>query len=340
VKELFERVREAIDIPSPTGQEGEYARHVVGMLEAQGYPHVELQAVEGDRANVWARASERPRVVLCTHLDCVPPWIGSSEDDENVYGRGSCDAKGIMLAMLAAGERLRAKGVADFGFLFTVGEELDSVGAKVARGLEPGSRYVVVGEPTESRLATGHKGVFKFDLRGSGRAAHSAYPELGASAIERLLDALDAVRQADWGRSERLGPATVNIGTISGGLAANVIAPRAEARVMVRVVGEAAECREVLDGLLAGREGISYDVVATSDAVHCETRPGFETAPVRFGTDIPSLGGSFGTPLLVGPGSIHDAHTQDEKIGKAELVAAVGLYERLVTELLEEGESS
>jgi acetylornithine deacetylase len=313
---------------------------VVRLLETQGYPQVELQAVEGDRANVWARAGERSRVVLCTHLDCVPPWIASSEDEQNIYGRGSCDAKGIMLAMLAAGERLRAKGVTDFGFLFTVGEELDSVGAKVARALAPGSRYVIVGEPTESRLATGHKGVFKFDLRAQGRAAHSAYPELGASAIERLLDALEAVRRAAWGHSERLGPATVNIGMITGGVAANVIAPRAEARVMVRVVGEAGACRDVLEGLLMGREGVGYEVVASSDAVYCETRPGFETAPVRFGTDIPSLAGSFGAPLLVGPGSIHDAHTSDEKIGKAELVAAVDLYERLVGELLREGEGS
>jgi len=339
VKELFAGVREAIDIPSPTGEEGDYARHVTRLLEAQGYPFVELQAVEGDRANVWARAAERPRVVMCTHLDCVPPWIGSSEDDENIYGRGSCDAKGIMLAMLAAGERLRARGVSDFGYLFTVGEELDSVGARVARTLQPGSRHVIVGEPTESRLATGHRGVFKFDLRAEGRAAHSAYPELGASAIERLLDALEAVRHADWGHSERLGPATVNVGMIAGGVAANVIAPSAEARVMVRVVGEASACADVLDGLLAGRPGVSYEGVASSDAVYCETRPGFETAPVRFGTDIPSLGGSFGAPLLVGPGSIHDAHTADEKIGKAELVAAVDLYEKLVRDLLEEGEA-
>jgi acetylornithine deacetylase len=340
LKELFARVREAIDIPSPTGQEEEYARHVSRLLEEQGYPLVELQPVEGTRANLWARAGERPRVVMCTHLDCVPPWIGSSEDDENIYGRGSCDAKGIMLAMLAAGERLRSKGVTSFGFLFTVGEELDSVGAKVARALVPGSHHVIVGEPTEGRLATGHKGVFEFDLRAEGRAAHSAYPELGASAIERLLDALELVRRADWGHSERLGPATVNIGMIAGGVAANVIAPSAEARVMVRVVGEARACREILDELLAGRPGLSYAGVASSDAVYCETRPGFEAAPVRFGTDIPSLGGSFGKPLLVGPGSIHDAHTSDEKIGKAELVAAVDLYERLVSELLQEGEAS
>jgi acetylornithine deacetylase len=267
----------------------------------------------------------------------VPPWIGSSEDERNIYGRGSCDAKGIMLAMLAAGERLRAKGVTEFGYLFTVGEELDSVGARVARDLEPGSQHVIVGEPTEGRLATGHKGVFKFDLRAEGRAAHSAYPELGASAIERLLDALDAVRRADWGHDERLGPATVNVGMLAGGVAANVIAPSAEARVMVRVVGRADDCQSILDGLLAGRAGVRADGVAKSDAVFCETRAGFETAPVRFGTDIPSLGGRFGKPLLVGPGSIHDAHTADEKIGKAELVAAVDLYEQLALDLLQEG---
>jgi len=333
VKELFARIREGIDIPSVTGQEGEFARFVARLLEGRGY-RVQLQVVEGDRPNVFARGAREPRVVLCTHLDTVPPHVPSSEDGEAIYGRGACDAKGILFSMLEAADRLREDGVEEVGMLFTVGEELDSDGATAAAAIAPGSRYVVVGEPTDNRIASGHKGSFKFLLRATGRAAHSAYPEQGVSAIERLLDALAIVRGADWGRDERLGPATMNIGTLSGGVAANVIAPAADARVFVRVVGRAGDAERLLRELLAGREGVDFEPISRSDAVHCETPPGHECAPVSFGTDIPYLKG-FGKPLLVGPGSIHDAHTAGERIAKREVLEAVELYRRLVAELLE-----
>lgn len=333
MKELFSRIRAGIDIPSVTGAEGEFARFVARLLEERRY-RVQLQVVDGDRPNVFARGGADPRVVLCTHLDTVPPHVASSEDGEAIYGRGACDAKGILFSMLEAADRLRSEGVEEVGLLFTVGEELDSDGAAAAAAIAPGSRYVVVGEPTENRLASGHKGSFKFLLRAAGRAAHSAYPEQGVSAIERLLDALELVRKADWGRDDRLGAATVNIGTLSGGVAANVIAPAAEARVFVRVVGQARDAQARLDALLAGREGVDYDLISRSDAVHCETPPGYDCAPVSFGTDIPYLKG-FGAPLLVGPGSIHDAHGAGEKIAKREVLEAVELYRRLVRELLE-----
>lgn len=338
MNELFRRLREAIDIPSPSGEESAFTDYVTRLLEERGYASVERQRVETGRENVWARADGDPRVVLCTHLDCVPPWIGSSEDDAAIYGRGSCDAKGILVAMLEAADRLRAGGAVGLGLLFTVGEETNSDGARAARALSPGSRFVVVGEPTQGRLASGHKGVFRFTLRAEGTAAHSAYPELGISAVDRLLDALDAIRRADWGRSERLGPATVNVGTLQGGVAANVIPPSAEAQVLVRVAGRAEVARAVLDGLLAERPGLSYETTAWTDAVHCHTREGWEVEAVRFGTDIPYLGPGFGTPLLIGPGSIHDAHTAGEKILKRELQEAVQMYERLVGELLREAE--
>jgi acetylornithine deacetylase len=274
-------------------------------------------------------------VVFCTHLDTVPPFYPSSEDGDYVYGRGSCDAKGVLAAMVFAAEALRSRGVTDLGLLFVVGEEVDSAGALAANSLASRSRYVVVGEPTENRMANGHKGGLKFRLRAKGRAAHSAYPHLGDSAIERLLDALAAIRSEDWGRSDVLGPATVNIGTLSGGLAANVIAPEAEATVFIRVVGSAAEARGKLENILARHPAASFEVISQSDAVFCEIRPGYEIAPVSFGTDIKSLK-TFGKPLLIGPGSIHDAHTSSEKIGKKEAHEAVSYYQRLALELLAE----
>jgi acetylornithine deacetylase len=265
----------------------------------------------------------------------VPPFYSSSEDENYIYGRGSCDAKGSLAAMVFAAVALREKGVEEAGLLFVVGEEVDSSGALAANSLESKARYVIVGEPTENRMANGHKGGFKFRLTAKGKAAHSAYPHLGESAIERLLDAVAEIRAADWGGSKVLGPATVNIGTLGGGLAANVIAPSAEAMVFIRVVGRAAEVREKLDRILSRHPAARYEIVSQSDAVFCEIRPGYEIAPVAFGTDIKSLK-AFGKPFLIGPGSIHDAHTAGEKIGKKEALAAVDCYQRLAMELLSE----
>ena len=330
--DLFSLIRTLVDVPSVTGNEGALAGLLEKHLAVRGY-RVTLQEVAPGRPNVFATTVKPPAVVFCTHLDTVPPYYSSSEDDRFIYGRGACDAKGILATMMEAAERLRQKGTDDVGLLFVVGEELDSIGAKHANQLAPGSRYVVVGEPTENRLASGHKGTFKVKLRAQGKAAHSAYPDLGDSAIDRLLDALASIRRADWGRSEVLGEATVNVGTISGGVAANVIAPSAEASVFVRVVGRAADVASRLDGLLSADPKLGYEIVAQNDAVFCETLPGFETAPVAFGTDIPSLT-AFGKPLLIGPGSIQVAHSADEKIEKREVLRAVELYCRVAEELL------
>lgn len=331
--DLVKYIRSLVDIPSVTGGEGALAAELQTDLTARGFA-VEMQEAAPGRFNVYARdAKELPRVVLCTHLDTVPPFYGSSEDDEYIYGRGSCDAKGVMSAMVFAATALRAQGVHDVGLLFVVGEEVDSLGALAANSLKSNARYVVVGEPTENKMASGHKGGFKFRLSAKGRAAHSAYPHLGSSAIEKLLDVLATIRTTDWGKSDVLGDATVNVGMIAGGVAANVIPPSAEADVFVRVVGKADDVKVKLEGLLEGNDAVSYELVSSSDAVFCETREGFEVAPVSFGTDIPSLK-EFGKPLLLGPGSIHDAHTSGEKIGKKEAADAVEYYQRLVKELL------
>ena len=331
--ELFAYIRKTIDIPSVSGEEGEVARFLGDDLTAKGFA-VTLQQVAPERPNVYAVSEGvSPRMVFCTHIDTVPPFYQSSEDDEYIYGRGSCDAKGIAATMVLATMALREAGIRDVGLLFVVGEEVDSAGAIVANDLESDARYVVVGEPTENRMATGHKGAFKFKLTARGKAAHSAYPHLGESAIAFLLDALAEIRNQDWGTNEVLGDATINVGTIHGGLAANVFAPEAESDVFIRVVGKVADVQAKIDRILERHPKLSYEIINQSDAVFCETVPGFDTAPVSFGTDIPALH-AFGKPLLLGPGSIHDAHTNAEKLGKREAVEAVSYYQRLAKQLL------
>ncbi len=281
-----------------------------------------------------AHSAESLDVILCTHLDTVAPFIASSEDADFIYGRGACDAKGVLATMVAAAEQLYSDGVPGMGLLFVVGEEVDSAGARHANELGITSRYVIVGEPTENQLASGHKGALEFLLRAEGTAAHSAYPEHGDSAIDRLLTALDQIRQANWGQNPRLGRATVNIGTISGGVAGNVMAPQAEARVFVRLVGPVAAARAALDEIVNGDARLAYEVTTESEPVECETVEGLDATPVAFGSDIPALT-AFGKPLLLGPGSIHDAHTDGEKIAKQQALEAVDLYCRIARHFLE-----
>lgn len=346
--ELFAYIRQLVDIPSVSGEEAAVARFLHADLTAKGFA-VTLQDVAPERMNVLAvNEGASPEVMFCTHIDTVPPFYESAEDDDYIYGRGSCDAKGIAATMVAAAMALRDGGARGVGLLFVVGEEVDSAGAIVANDLVqdrlvsgpvPGEiastvRYVIVGEPTENRMATGHKGAFKFRLTARGKAAHSAYPQLGESAIEFLLDALADIRAEDWGTSDVLGEATINVGTIHGGLAANVFAPDAESDGFIRVVGEASDVRAKVDAIIDRHPKVSYEIISQFDAVFCETVPGFETAPVSFGTDIPALR-AFGKPLLLGPGSIHDAHTDSEKLGKGEAVDAVEYYQRLAKQLLD-----
>ncbi len=330
---LFSLIRELIDIPSVTGDELAVAQFLERRLAERGFA-VRLQEVEPGRFNLFAHISDPVVLVLCTHLDTVGPFISSSEDAEFIYGRGACDAKGVLATMVTAAVRLHEDGVRGVGLLFVVGEEVDSVGARHANELGINSRHIIVGEPTENQLASGHKGTFEFLLRAEGVAAHSAYPERGDSAIDRLLTALNEIRAVDWGQSPLHGSATVNIGTVSGGVAGNVVAPHAEARIFVRLVGPVADARAVLDGFVHRNTRLTYEVTTESEAVKCETIEGFEASPVAFGSDIPSLT-AFGKPLLLGPGSIHDAHTDGERIAKQQALEAVELYYHVAKHLLE-----
>lgn len=330
----FELTRKLIDIESITGNEFEMGEAVFAHLSAiaaRTGGTVERLEVEPRRFNVLATWGD-PIVTLSTHLDTVPPFIASREDDEFIWGRGACDVKGIIAAMIGAVEKLLAEGRRGFALLFVVGEERNSVGAYAAGKLPRGSKYLINGEPTENKLALGSKGALRYEINASGRMAHSAYPELGESAIEKLLDVLAALRKIELPRHEILGPSTMNIGTISGGRAPNVIPDIAKAEVFIRLVCDPASTREAVLRACAGKAEAKE--ILCIPAVLLKAVDGLETTVVSYTTDIPAFGGQWGEPLLLGPGTIHVAHTSEERIPKKQLLEAVDLYANVVRRLL------
>ena len=327
---VFDLTKRLIEIPSISGDEKAVAGFLANYLSDAGF-EVELQETVEGRPNVYARRGE-PDVVFSSHTDTVPPYVELSEDDEFIYGRGACDAKGIISAMVKASEALIEANVTDIGLLFVVGEEAGSPGARAANEIPNRSRYLINGEPTESRLALGSKGALRAVFKATGRAAHSAYPEMGESAIDKLLDILADLRGVEFPRDETLGAVTMNIGVIKGGVAANVIPPEAEAELMFRIVTNADSIKQIIEDAVGARARIEYTFAC--DAVFTEPLEGFETTVVAFTTDIPLLT-KWGKPLLFGPGSILDAHTAHEKISKPELLRAVDVYAKMVMQLKE-----
>jgi acetylornithine deacetylase len=326
----FELTKKMMSIPSVTGTEREIGDFLSTHLDSLGY-RVERQAVTGDRFNVFAFAGDG-RVMLCTHIDTVPPaTLPVREDDDCLYGRGACDTKGIIAAMLEAGERLRRTGITDFGYMFLVGEETDSVGAKTANTLKWNSEYVIVGEPTQNQLARAQKGTLMVSLSVTGRAAHSGYPEMGVSAIKNLLDVLSDCEAADWGNDSVLGKGTFNTGVFHGGEAANIVPPKANSSIMIRTVESKEQVEQKMRGIVGNRA--TMEIVGASDPLILHVVDGFRTTVVSFGSDAPHLSNT-GKRLLVGPGSILDAHTAGEKISKRELMEGIDLYENLVRKLL------
>jgi acetylornithine deacetylase len=326
--------RRLIDIPSPTEHEFTAATFLFDVLTRLGYDG-RKQPVTETRFNVLASAGGRPRIVLNSHIDTVPPWFESSDDDEFLYGRGACDTKGVIAAMIAAGERLRAGGMRDFAYLFVVGEETDSIGAKSANAAfaDLGSEYVLVGEPTESKFARASKGALTCFVRFEGIAGHSAYPERGESAINKMVAAIAEINNTDWGTHDVLGKATVNVGVVRGGEKPNVIPASAECEMIFRTVSDTEQVREQLALLLSEHGG--KITLARGNAPQFMIVPeGAPSAVVAFNSDIPHLG-ALGKPLLFGPGSILDAHGPNERIAKSELLAAVDVYCETVVKLLE-----
>lgn len=324
--------RELIDVPSVTGDEIAVGKLIEERLRQIGLATARQEVAEG-RFNVLATGSDRVRVLLSTHLDTVPPFIPSSEDDVNVYGRGACDTKGIAAAMVAAAEKLLLDGVEDFGMLLVVGEETDSVGAKKAAAeLDIGSEVFINGEPTGSKFVRATKGALTAVARFEGVAAHSAYPELGESAVGRMAEAIVAIHREDWGSDALLGRTTANVGVVRGGEKANVVAPWAECEMIFRIAGRPEDLRSRLDALLEAYHGTVVRSHGNAP-VYLGVPEGEEGDVVGFNTDVPHLS-RFGTPVLFGPGSILDAHSPAEKIAKKEILAAVETYRALVAGIL------
>jgi acetylornithine deacetylase len=322
--------RELIDIESTTGQEAAAGEWLAAALRRLGYTVVE-QPVEGGRRNIVAHL-DPPIVVLSTHYDCVPPFFPSHARDGRLYGRGSCDAKGILAAQVAAAERLRARGERRVGLLFVVGEERGSDGARAANTMAPGSKFLINGEPTDGRLASATRGNLRVRLHARGRAAHSAAPERGESAIDKLIDALVRLRDIALPSDPELGRTFYNVGLIEGGVAPNVISPHASAELQFRIVGPADELRRILSAL---EPLVTIEELQRVPAVRMHVVPGIETAIFPFTTDVPLLD-RWGTPLLFGPGSFLVAHTADEHVAIDDVERAIDVYERLAAACIEQ----
>ncbi len=330
---LFELTRKLIDIESITPNEREVSDFLFGYLSGMAEKHggqIERMPVEPGRDNLFVHFGD-PVATLSTHVDTVPPFIRSREDEQNIWGRGACDTKGIIAAMICAAERLLRDGQRNFGMLFVVGEERNSAGAYAAAENPRGSRFIINGEPTGNKLALGSKGALRYQILARGRMAHSAYPELGDSAILRLLNSLDRIRQVPLPVDELLGPSTLNVGLIQGGRAPNIIPDDARAEIFIRVVGDASEIRKSVEE--AAKPDSQAQEVLFIPAVRLGSLDGMETTIVAFTTDIPAFNGAWGTPFLIGPGTIHVAHTAEEHVPKSQLLEAVTVYHDMVKRL-------
>jgi acetylornithine deacetylase len=322
--------RRLVDIESTTGNEGRVGTALANELQRLGY-NVQRTIVEGERANVYATSPQEPSpaVVFSTHMDTVPPFIASSENESRIFGRGSCDAKGIIAAQIAAAERLKADGIY-IGLLFLVGEERDSAGAKLANQQKNSCKFLINGEPTENRVAIASKGSLRVQITATGRMAHSAYPELGESAIDKLIEALHRLRAMELPSDPDIGPCTMNIGLIEGGRAPNVIPDKARAQLLYRLVGPAEGLRNEIVATVGDLAKVEFTLEIP--AVRLRGFEGIPTMVAAFTTDIPALS-NWGQPLLLGPGSIHVAHTEGEYLEKKQLEDAVELYSIIAKKL-------
>ena len=332
--DLFELTRALIDMESITGNEkrtGEFLFTYLSDLALRHQGRIEKMEAEPGRFNVFAHWGE-PVVTLSTHMDTVPPHVAPREDVDRIWGRGACDAKGIIACMIRAAEELLDEGVRNFGLLFVVGEERNSAGAQAAARNPRGSHFLINGEPSDNKLALGAKGALRYEITATGKMAHSAYPELGDSAIDKLLDVLQDIRAIKLPVDPLLGPGTLNIGTISGGRAPNVVPDLASAEVMIRLVAEAEPMRRAVMKAASGRADAREALCIP--AVRLGGLAGIATTVVAYTSDIPAFGGVWGKPFLLGPGSIHVAHTLEEHVTKRQLVEAVQVYRRMVRQLL------
>jgi acetylornithine deacetylase len=332
--DAFALTRQLVDIESITGNEravGEYLARHLSALATQYNGRLETFEVEPNRHNIFATWGD-PTVTFSTHIDTVPPFFPSREDEGKIWGRGACDTKGIIASMLHAIENLLGAGARNIAMLLVVGEERNSIGAYHASRNPRGAKFLINGEPTENHLALGSKGALRLEIEAHGRMAHSAYPELGESAIEKLLDVLHDLRRMPLPTDPILGPSTLNIGIIAGGRAPNVIPDFAKAEVMIRLIDEGAQLAAQIPALMMGRADCKE--VLRIPALHLGKLDGFKTTVVAYTTDIPAFQGAWGQPFLIGPGTIHVAHTSEEHIPKSQILEAIEIYKAMATRLL------
>lgn len=341
---------ELCTIPSITENEADVVDHLTTILKKLG-AHVTRENVGGTvgRDNLLAVADKNRPVdlLLTTHIDTVPPYyapkrVVGADGVERLVGRGVIDAKGIAASMIVAWQRLletNAMVGANVGLLFVVGEETSSDGAKqaAASGFAPAVKFFIDGEPTDGLLCTAMKGVLAFDLVVKGKAGHSAYPAAGHSATHQLIDDLHRLQHASWPTTS-FGETTLNVGVMNGGVAPNVIAADASARIMMRPTIHPDEILEQVRALLTDSTALS--VLTKAAPIELYTVAGEPTCVVAFGSDVPHLmpvlGPRAGRPMLFGPGSILDAHTSHEQVAIDDLVAAAAAYERMCVRLLEQ----
>ncbi len=323
-----------LEIESTTGIEENFLRRLEEELAGLGLA-VTRQSVERHRWNVFASyPGVDPEIIYCTHVDTVPPFFGPRVDDDGtIRARGACDTKGGIFSMFEAWKLLSEHDQARTGFLFVVGEEVDHVGAIVAgREAYPRLRATILGEPTRNHLAVGQKGILKGTLCCTGKAGHSAFPEVGFSAVHKLVGALDGLLAHQWPTDPELGATTLNVGTIQGGVAANVFAPQAEAQILMRATHS-------VDDLLATTQRIVGDRGEFRvDARNEPTRllawaDRFATDVVPFNTDAPYIN-HIAPVILVGPGDIRTAHSPDEHITPAAISEGIELYRTIAAGLL------
>ncbi|MGH9339608.1 MAG: M20/M25/M40 family metallo-hydrolase [Acidobacteriota bacterium] len=327
---VIQLTRQLVDIPSVTGEEREVGDFLFDLLQSEGW-ECRRQQVEEDRFNILATRGPS-NVLLTTHMDTVPPFFESEEDEDYVYGRGACDAKGVAAAMICAARELADQDQKTPALLFVVGEETDSAGARKARDLGLQFSYIIDGEPTDNELVTAHKGIILARVLCTGITAHSSHPERGESAIDKLIEALAKLKRTEFPSDSRLGKTFLNIGIIEGGWASNVIADQAEAVILVRTVTDSRKYVDLLNDTIGNLGHV--DIIKTTEPQEMESVDGFPSKVVAYGTDIPALR-TLGRPLLIGPGSVFEAHTAREKIAKRELLEAVEIYKRLVRHLAE-----
>jgi acetylornithine deacetylase len=328
---VFELTRALVDIDSVTPNEERVGEFLFEVLSQIPGARVERMDVEPHRFNVFAHWGN-PVVVLSTHMDTVPPFFPSREDAQFIWGRAACDTKGIIAAMIHAAQALLGDGIQDVGLLFVVGEERNSAGAYAAAKQPRGSRYLINGEPTDNKLALGSKGALRYEIVAHGRMAHSAYPHLGESAIDKLLDVLQCVRTMPLPHDSLFGQSTVNIGTLQGGRAPNVVPDYAKAEIFFRLVDDGSQTRLAMRKVADA--SVELTEVICMPALHFGHLDGFDTCVVSYTTDIPAFGNTWGEAFLLGPGSIHFAHTAEERVPKAELLDAVQIYQNIVRQLL------